>query len=109
MDTSNAAVPATCGADMLVPRAPTIKMGSAEQPVRSTGVVTRLVWVHAAHTNTLRRVGNGSAGPAEILPPGAATLMTERPKLVYDAGASTSVQGPVTVVNPVASVVGPVA
>src|SRR5437773_12351102 len=59
IDTSNAAVPATCGAAMLVPRAPTMKMGSAAQGlIFLTGwpslsrLSAKTVWLHAAHTNT---------------------------------------------------------
>src|SRR5881409_361524 len=74
IDTSSAAVPVTCGAAMLVPWAPRIKKGDEKQPT------IRLVWLHAAHTNTSLPAGAVSAGPNELLPPGAATLMTERPK-----------------------------
>src|SRR5438034_10748225 len=76
IDTSSAAVPVTCGAAMLVPWAPRIKKGDEKQPT------IRLVWLHAAHTNTSLPAGAASGGPNELLPPGAATLMTERPKFV---------------------------
>ncbi len=61
---------------MLVPCAPTMKFGDEKQPM------IRLVWLQAAQTNTSLVAGGGSAGPKELLPPGAATLMAERPKLV---------------------------
>src|SRR5205809_3340643 len=57
---------------MLVPWAPRIKKGDEKQPT------IRLVWLHAAHTNTSLPAGAASGGPNELLPPGAATLMTER-------------------------------
>src|SRR5437762_7489643 len=89
IDTRSAAAPVTWGAAMLVPCAPTMKVGRGAQ------LMSRLVWLHAAHTNASLPAGGVSGGPNELLPPGAATLITERPKLVKYAGASTSVNGPV--------------
>src|SRR2546429_192757 len=91
-----------------------MKKGSAAQPVRSTGWVMRLVCVQAAHTNTSLPAGAASGGPKELLPPGAATLMTERPKFVQYAGASILVHGPLRTrfglgLVALASEVGPVA
>src|SRR5438094_9853425 len=103
IDTSSAAVPATWGADMLVPRAPTMLIGLQKNPNNSCRY--REVWLQAAHTKTSLLAGGESSGPEEPLPPGAATSMALRPKFVSNAGASTSVQGPVAVVTPVASVV----
>src|SRR5437016_10173443 len=89
IDTSSAAVPDTWGAAMLVPCAPTRKMGSAAQGlIFLTGwpslsrLSAKTVWLHAAQTKTSRLAGKGRSGPKELLPPGAATLMAERPKFV---------------------------
>src|SRR5690349_4435672 len=93
---------------MLVPCAPTMNNGEEKQPM------SRLVWLHAAHTKTSRPAGRGSGGPKELLPPGAPTLIAERPKFVKYAGASTLVKGPVRARLPLglkafASARGPVA
>src|SRR2546422_5962938 len=60
IDTSSAAVPVTCGAAMLVPWAPRIKKGDEKQPT------IRLVWLHAAHTNTSLPAGAANGGPNEL-------------------------------------------
>src|SRR5947199_6646822 len=93
---------------MLVPWAPRIKKGDEKQPT------IRLVWLQAAHRHTSLPAGAASGGPNELLPPGAATLMTERPKFVYYAGASILVHGPLRTrfglgLVALASEVGPVA
>src|SRR5436309_5583639 len=93
---------------MLVPCAPTMKVGRGAQ------LMSRLVWLHAAHTKTSLPAGGVSGGPNELLPPGAATLMAERPKFVKYEGASILVHGPLRVkaglgLVALASEVGPVA
>lgn len=68
---------------MLVPCAPTTKVGAVEQTAASDGNA-KIVWLQAAQTND------------RWLLPGAATSMAPRPKFVYVAGASTLVHGPFT-------------
>src|SRR5207247_180734 len=75
IDTSNAAVPATCGAAMLVPRAPTMRMGSAAQGlIFLTGwpclsrLSAKTVWLHAAHTHTSLPPGGVGRAPAAPSP-----------------------------------------
>src|SRR5437870_11738546 len=62
--TSRAAVPVTCGAAMLVPCAPTIKVGNGAQ------LISKLVWLHAAHTKTSRLAGGASGGAERAVPAG---------------------------------------
>src|SRR5438876_5546674 len=95
IDTSSAAVPATCGAAMLVPCEPMTGRVHATSTVTPAVVRATIVPLHAAHTAVCRPAGSGSAGPRDVFPPGAATLMAERPKFEWTAGASTSVHGPV--------------
>src|SRR6266851_1767696 len=85
IDTSKAAVPVTCGAAMLVPSAPMRKMSLGAHGKNFTpvlGSVKIAVWLHGAHTNTFLLAGAGRAGPNELLPPGAATSIALRPKLL---------------------------
>ncbi len=76
---------------MLVPVSPSVKM-----PVWQMGI-WRLVCEHACHTNPPM--------PAALFPPGAATLIADRPKLVNGDGVSTSTNGPAVL----GANVGPVA
>src|SRR2546425_13007912 len=86
MDTSNAAVPATCGAAMLVPCAPMTGRVHATGTVTPAFVRATIVPLHAAHTAVCRPAGSGSGGPKELVPPGAATVIAERPKVVQNPG-----------------------
>src|SRR5688572_4463949 len=84
----SAATPAACGAAMLVPVIPTMKV-----PVWQTARANEKL-EQAAHT-----------GPRPV-PPGAATVIAVAPKLLYEARASTFCHGPVVAL---VAAVGPVA
>src|SRR5882724_12074272 len=80
MDTSKAAVPVTCGADMLVPRAPIRKMGLAAHGKNFTpfASVKIAVWLQGADTKTALLAGAGRSGPNELFPPGATDRKSTR-------------------------------
>src|SRR5437764_14964737 len=88
----SAASPATCAAATLVPRLCATGWWARHS---GRGVVAEGVVVHGSQTF----VKSGR------VPPGAATLMAERPKALYGAGASTFSHGP----SAPAELVGPVA
>src|SRR2546430_1628481 len=67
VDTSNAAVPATCGAAMLVPSAPMTGRVHGTGTVTPRFVRATIVPLHAAHTAVCRPAGSVSGGPKELL------------------------------------------
>src|SRR5919201_1118797 len=98
----SAASPATCGDAMLVPALPRIKL----KPLFAEHAVKKK-WCPLSSTIHCFEQAAQINPPLPVrppIPPGAAKLIAERPKLLYGARASTFVHGPVAPVAAVGAV-----